>query len=209
MNSSWPSPAAAFAENRGAAVAGAAAQVALELRADRVLVEGSALAVHEVDRRHDHAGGAIAALEAVVLAEGRLHGVQVGALGEALDGRHDRGLTLDREDRAGLHRLPVQVDHAGAALAGVAADMGAGEAQVLAQELHEQRARVDVGGDGLTVHRQGNGGHGRVPPPRRADEARPVRRASLRYRWTAGRGPARSKTSVNRPESTVKRSAGP
>ena len=38
---------------------------------------------------------------------------------------------------------------AGAALAGVAADMRAGEAQILAQELHQQRARIDVGGDGL------------------------------------------------------------
>jgi hypothetical protein len=37
--------------------------------------------------------------------------------------------------------------------------MRAGEAQVLAQELHQQGARVDITGDGFTVHRQGDGGH--------------------------------------------------
>ncbi len=40
--------------------------------------------------------------------------------------------------------MPVHMDDAGAALARVAADMGAGEAQILAQELHQKRARLDV-----------------------------------------------------------------
>ena len=62
--------------------------------------------------------------------------------------------------RAGLHRLAVDMHHAGAALRGVAAHMGAGEPQVLAQELHQQGARIDVTGDGLAVHRHRDGGHG-------------------------------------------------
>ena len=69
-------------------------------------------------------------------------------------------LDLPGEDRAGLHRLAVDVHDAGAALRGVAADMGAGEPQVLAQELHQQGARIDVTGDGFAVHRQCDGGHG-------------------------------------------------
>ena len=36
------------------------------------------------------------------------------------------------------------MDDAGAALRGVAADMGAGQAQIFAQELHQQRARIDL-----------------------------------------------------------------
>ena len=51
----------------------------------------------------------------------------------------------------------VHVHGAGAALRGVAADVGAGQLQVLAQELHEQRARVDRPGDGLAVDGEGNG----------------------------------------------------
>ena len=52
---------------------------------------------------------------------------------------------------------------AGAALRGVAADMRAGEPQVLAQELHQQGARIDIAGDGFAVHRHGNGRHD-IPP---------------------------------------------
>src|SRR5262249_30884168 len=69
-------------------VAGAAAEIAFELLADRLLVEVVALAADDVDRRHDHAGRAEAALQAVVLAERLLHRVQLVAVGEALDGAH-------------------------------------------------------------------------------------------------------------------------
>ena len=55
-----------------------------------------------------------------------------------------RAVGLDREDRAGLRAAAVDEDGAGAALARVAADVRAGEAQVLAQEVDEQQARVDV-----------------------------------------------------------------
>ncbi len=41
------------------------------------------------------------------------------------------------------------MDDAGAALAGVAADMGAGQAQMLAQELDQQRAPLHLAGTGL------------------------------------------------------------
>ncbi len=52
---------------------------------------------------------------------------------------------LHREDGAGLHRPAVQEDGAGAAVRRVAADVGAGEPQVLADEVDEQQARLDVG----------------------------------------------------------------
>jgi hypothetical protein len=44
-----------------------------------------------------------------------------------------------RQRGAALHRLAVDMHDAGAALAGVAADMGAGQAEVFAQELNQQR----------------------------------------------------------------------
>jgi hypothetical protein len=47
------------------------------------------------------------------------------------------------------------MDHAGAALRSVATDMGTGQPQILAQELHEQRSGVDIAGHGITVHDQG------------------------------------------------------
>ena len=53
--------------------------------------------------------------------------------------------------------------------------MGAGEPQVFAQQLHEQRARVDIGGYGFAVHRQGNGCHGLL-----LEDKIPVKRLDLR-----------------------------
>src|ERR1700712_5226865 len=57
-------------------VAGAAADIAFQLVPDGFLVELAAVAVHDIDRRHDHARGAIAALQAVIVAERLLHRMQ-------------------------------------------------------------------------------------------------------------------------------------
>ena len=46
------------------------------------------------------------------------------------------------------------MDDAGAALAGVAADMGAGQIQMIAQEMDQQSAVFDVSRDCLAVHCQ-------------------------------------------------------
>ena len=51
---------------------------------------------------------------------------------------------LDGEHRAALHRLAVDVDRARAARRRVAADVGAGQADLFADVVHEQRARLDV-----------------------------------------------------------------
>src|SRR5258705_5548692 len=142
-------------------VAGATAEIALELVANGGVVELVSFTVHHIHGGHDHPGGAIAALQAVVLAEGLLHGMQRSArLGQALDGGDVGALELPNEYSAGFDRLAVNVDNAGTALRGVAAHMGAGEPQVLTQVLHQKGARIDVTGDGFAVHRQCDGGHG-------------------------------------------------
>src|SRR6201986_831956 len=48
------------------------------------------------------------------------------------------------------------MDDAGAALRGVAADMGTGEAQVFAQKLDQQGTGVDIGANGVAVDDHGN-----------------------------------------------------
>jgi hypothetical protein len=58
--------------------------------------------------------------------------VQLAVLGQAFDGRDLAALRLKRQHRAALDRLAVDVDDAGAALAGVAADVGPGEMEMLA-----------------------------------------------------------------------------
>src|ERR1700744_2719730 len=107
-------------------VTGAAAQIAFELFADDVIGQVVALAMDHIDRGHDHAGGAEAALQSVMLAERFLHRVQRRAVGgKTLDGLDLMAIGHDRKRGAGFHRLAVEMHHAGAALRGVAADMGA------------------------------------------------------------------------------------
>src|ERR1700716_594349 len=79
-------------------VAGAAAEIAFELFADGVITEIMALAVDDIDRGHDHTGGAESALQAVMLAECLLHWMQRRTVsGKALDGLDLMPVGHDRE----------------------------------------------------------------------------------------------------------------
>ncbi len=64
--------------------------------------------------------------------------------GDALDRRDLAPVGLHGEDGARLDRGAVDVHDARAALRRVAADVGAGEAEVLAQEVSEEPARLDL-----------------------------------------------------------------
>src|SRR6185437_575328 len=135
-------------------IAGAAADIAFELLPDGGLVELATMALDDIDRRHDHARGAVAALQAVIVAERRLHRMQLVALRDALDGGDAGTRSLSRQHGAGLHGPAVDMDDAGAALAGVTADMGASKVEVFAQEMDQKRPVLDIDGDRLAVHCQ-------------------------------------------------------
>src|SRR5665647_75647 len=100
-------------------VARAAADIAFELFTDRLVVEVVALAAHDIDGGHDHAGRAEAALQTVMFAECRLHRMQLGAGGQALDGGDVRAVEAQRERGAGFHGASVDMNDATAALARV------------------------------------------------------------------------------------------
>src|ERR1700733_9397269 len=55
------------------------------------------------------------------------------------------------------------MDNAGTALAGIAADMGACQPEMIAKELNEQGAALDIAGGRLAVHCHGNSGHFLLP----------------------------------------------
>ena len=98
-----------------------------------------------------------------MLAERRLHRMQLVAVREALDGEDLGAVGRRGEHRAGLHRDAVHVHDAGAALRRVAADMRAGQAEMVAQELHEQRAVLDLPRYGPPVHGDGHIRHQVLP----------------------------------------------
>jgi hypothetical protein len=69
--------------------------------------------------------------------------------------RDDIGaLRLYCEHRAGLHRFPVHVDCASPAMTGIAADMRAGDPELLAQQVDQQYARLGQGFDLFLVDPQ-------------------------------------------------------
>src|SRR5579862_7842647 len=139
-------------------VAGAAADIALKPSANlvlaRVLVDAQ-----QIDRAHHHAGRAEAALKRVVLAKRCLHRMQFLALRKTFDRHHARPVHLSCEHGAALCRIAVDVDDASTTLAGIAADMSAGQTEMLAQELHQQGPWLDLAGFRLAVHRDRYGGH--------------------------------------------------
>src|SRR5438093_12293605 len=109
-------------------------------------------------RRHHHAGCAGSALRGAAPLE-RLEGTRI----EGLYGLHPMPAHLVGRDEAGVHRQPVQVHGAGAALALAAALLRACERQLIAEGVeqagggvHPQRHRLPVKGEG--------DGEGRHPP---------------------------------------------
>ena len=53
---------------------------------------------------------------------------------------------------AGFDRPAVDMNDAGAALAGVAADMGAGQVQIFPKEMNEEGSVFNICRDSVTIH---------------------------------------------------------
>src|SRR6266545_1026057 len=117
-------------------VARAAADVPLDGLADLRLARAR-IGVQQVLGHHQHPRRAVAALEGMIVAERLLERMQPSVVGEALD-RLDRGaVRLDGQHHAALDRLAVVEDRAGATVAGVAADVRAGQLEVVAEEVDQ------------------------------------------------------------------------
>src|SRR5215213_3962308 len=109
-------------------------------------------ACQERGRSHDHTRSAKPALQSVLLAEPLLQEAEVGAAGDALDRGHVVPVGPDREHRAGLDGLTVEVHRARPAVGGVAPPVGPGEPQGVPDEVDEQEARLHVGLPRLPVY---------------------------------------------------------
>jgi hypothetical protein len=92
------------------------------------------------------AGRAEPALQRVALVEGLLQRVQLVAVGEPLDGQQRAAVRLRGEHEARAHGLAVELDRARAAHAVLAADVRAGQPGLVADEVRQQRARLDLPG---------------------------------------------------------------
>ena len=70
----------------------------------------------------------------------RVEMLRVGS--EILHGAHARAVRLNGEDGARLHGTAIDMDRARAALRGVAADLRAGEVEVVPDDVDEQPPRL-------------------------------------------------------------------
>ena len=105
-------------------------------------------------RRDEHAGGAEATLQRVAPLERILQVGDGAGIRYTLDRLDFGAVALHREHEAAAHHRAVDAHRAGAADALLAADMAAGEAEVIAQEIDQGLARLDALAHGLAVHAQ-------------------------------------------------------
>ena len=106
-------------------ITGTAAEIALKLVADIPFRGRTAMALRDIESHHYHARGTETALQTVLFFKGRLHRMQRPTFGHALDGRHLGAFKLHGEDGARFARPAIDVNCAGAALAGITAYMSA------------------------------------------------------------------------------------
>ena len=122
-------------------VAGAAADVAAEPFLDLFAV-GKGVDAQRRGRRHHHAGNAVAALAGAGLVEGLLQHAQFAGLGQRLDSVDPGALHLRHRQQARLHQHAIDEHRTGAAFAGAAAFLVAGQVEVVANEIEQTLRRL-------------------------------------------------------------------
>src|SRR5262249_51464016 len=101
---------------------------------------------------HDHARGAEAALQRMLVPEGFLQWVEPPIRGKALDGEDFPSVRLDCKHRAALDRLAVNKHGARSADGSFAAHVGTGESELVAQIVNQQQPRLDFSRTLLAVY---------------------------------------------------------
>ena len=131
-------------------VTGAAADVAGDRFLD-ILGRRFSGAVEQYFDRHDVARRAVAALYRAGVDKGLLNRMQLIAVRKPLDGRDLGAVGVGGHGHARVDRLAIVNDRAGAALAGVAAELAALHLQGVAEKFQQRRRSFRDGGDGLAV----------------------------------------------------------
>src|SRR5262249_43627629 len=124
-------------------VAGAAADLARDRLADLIGTRVR-VAIEQRPGCQHHPGRAEPALQAVLLHEALLHGVEHTVDLKTLDRPDPVAGGGGGEERAGLDGLAVHQNDAGATVRGVAPPVGSREADRVPQEVHEQEPRLDL-----------------------------------------------------------------
>ena len=99
--------------------------------------------VQKADDRHHEAGRTETALQPVTFVKGLLHRMQRRARSrQSLDGRDFVALSLHGQHQARANRRAIEQDGAAAAHSVLAPDVRAGQAEVVADVVRQQPARI-------------------------------------------------------------------
>src|SRR5258705_4248280 len=158
-------------------IAGAAAVVARQRLPDLPRAR-SRLSGQQILSGQDHARSAEAALERVLLRESLLEVEGLAGARHAFDRLDPAAIALDGQHETAPHDRAVHAHRAGAADAVLAADVGAGQLEPIAEKINEALPRLHAPADRHAVHRQ------RYP-----DALVHVRRRSAPGSWRAARAP--------------------
>ena len=133
----------------------ATADVVLEPGPDRLVI-GFGRGCEEADRRQDHPGRAVAALEGAFLEERPLDRVELAGWREALDGQDLVPLGRRQPRSAAPDRPPVDEDSTGPADALAAAGLRPGDVELVAQDPEQAPVRLtgNVAATPLTFSRR-------------------------------------------------------
>src|SRR4030095_1003783 len=137
-------------------VTGAAADVAGD-RFFNIFRCGFGSAVEQGFHRYDISRRAVPALHRARIDKGLLHGNKRVAVGQPFDGYDFRAVGIGSHGDAGIDRLAIIDDRAGAALTGVAAELRAFVFQCVAEKFQQRRGRLRAATDRLAVDRSIDG----------------------------------------------------
>src|SRR5205085_5069096 len=107
------------------------------------ILRGIWVALKKLRGGQNHAGRAVAALQAVSFPETFLHRVKLAVAAESFDCSHLSAVGLHGKDRAGLDCLTVLDDCASAAERCLAANVCARQPKHISKIMYEQHARLD------------------------------------------------------------------
>src|SRR5258708_1994323 len=91
---------------------------------------------------HQKARSTVAALQAVAVAERLLYGMKLSISHQPLHRQLLSAVSLESEQRARLHGPAIKHHSAGAAIAGIAADVGAREVQLFPEKMNQEQPRL-------------------------------------------------------------------
>jgi len=124
-------------------VSATAADVAVHPLPD-VFIRGSDRLLEQRNGGHDLSRGTVAALIAIMLDKGRLHGVEVVGAADAFDGDDLVSRVRHGKSKAGVDAATVDVNGAGSTLAVVAALFSTGQVEILTKAVKKSGTRVDL-----------------------------------------------------------------